>query len=169
MQRYFLQREGVFLQTVPYIGVEMTRNKLFSEAQVHHVALRVADADASKVWFLTKLDFRIDREFSFRGMNFVWMRPPGSESPIIELIGGAEQVLYPQYEYASESHKPPGFHHLCLQVDDAEQVVAELRRRDVKIVIDVTAGAPGSGVEKAAFIADPWGNMFELLELPRSS
>jgi hypothetical protein len=47
--------------------------------------------------------------------------------------------------------------------------MSELQRRDVKILIDVIAGAPGSGVEKGAFIADPWDNIFELLELARDS
>jgi hypothetical protein len=52
---------------------------------------------------------------------------------------------------------------------DVEQVMSELQRHDVKILIDVIAGAPGSGVEKGAFIADPWDNIFELLELARDS
>ena len=47
--------------------------------------------------------------------------------------------------------------------------MSEIRRRDVKILIDVMAGAPGSGVEKGAFIADPWDNIVELLELARDS
>jgi hypothetical protein len=47
--------------------------------------------------------------------------------------------------------------------------MSELRRRDVKILIEVMAGAPGSGVEKGAFIADLWGNIFELLELAPDS
>jgi catechol 2,3-dioxygenase-like lactoylglutathione lyase family enzyme len=43
----------------------------FAHAQIHHIALRVANAKASKDWFLTKLDFRVAREFSFGGMDFV--------------------------------------------------------------------------------------------------
>jgi hypothetical protein len=36
-------------------------------------------------------------------------------------------------------------------------------------LIDVMAGAPGIGVEKGAFIADPWGNIFELLQFVQDS
>ena len=79
------------------------------------------------------------------------------------------QPSRPPYENALESLKQPGFHHICLQVNDIEQVMSEIRHRDVKILIDVMAGAPGSGVEKGAFIADPWDNIFELLELARDS
>jgi hypothetical protein len=68
-----------------------------------------------------------------------------------------------------KSLKEPGFHHICLQVNDIEQVMSELRRRDVNVLIVVMAGALGSGVEKGAFIADPWNNIFELLELARDS
>ena len=77
--------------------------------------------------------------------------------------------LHVLYENALESLKQPGFHHICLQVNDVEQVMSELRRRDVKILIDVMAGASGSGAEKGAFIADPWDNTIELLELARNS
>ena len=88
---------------------------------------------------------------------------------MLELIGGGVQASRPLHENALESLKQPGFHHICLQVTDVEQVMPELQRRDVKILIDVIAGAPGSGVEKGAFIADPWDNIFELLELARDS
>jgi hypothetical protein len=35
-------------------------------------------------WFLTKLDFRVEREFSFGGMDFVWLCPAESNVPVIE-------------------------------------------------------------------------------------
>jgi catechol 2,3-dioxygenase-like lactoylglutathione lyase family enzyme len=147
----------------------MMSNGPFAHGQIHHIALQVANAKASKDWFLTKLDFHVDREFSFNGMDFVWLCPRESKVPVIELIGGGVQAARPLHENALESLKQPGFHHICLQVNDIEQVMSEIRRRDVKILIDVMAGAPGSGVEKGAFIADPWDNIFELLELARDS
>jgi catechol 2,3-dioxygenase-like lactoylglutathione lyase family enzyme len=136
---------------------------------MHHVALRVADAEASKAWFLTKLGFHVDREFSFGGMDFVWVAPSERKAPVIEIIGGGEQVSRHPYDGIAESLKRAGCHHICLQVDDLEQIVAELRGRDVKILIDDGDGAPGSGGKKLAFIADPWGNLFELLELDSKS
>jgi glyoxylase I family protein len=147
----------------------MTGNGPFAHAQIHHIALRVADAKASKDWFLTKLDFCVDREFSFGGMDFVWLSSRESKIPVIELIGDGVQASRPLYENALESLKQPGFHHICIQVNDIEQVVSELRRRDVKILVDVMAGAPGNFVKKGALIADPWDNVFELLELARDS
>jgi catechol 2,3-dioxygenase-like lactoylglutathione lyase family enzyme len=147
----------------------MTRSMLSAETRIHHVALRVADAAASKAWFMTMLNFRVDREFSFGDKDFVWLCPPETKTPVIELIGGGALALRPSYENALDSLGQPGFHHICLQVEDVEQAVSELRHRGVKILMDVFAGAPGIGVEKGAFIADPWGNIFELLQLAHDS
>ena len=64
--------------------VSMTSNGPFAHAQIHHIALRVANAKASKDWFLTKLDFRVDREFSFGGMDFVWLSPTEGNASVID-------------------------------------------------------------------------------------
>src|SRR6202012_3091287 len=98
-----------------------------------------------------------DREFSFAGMDFVWLHPTGSRTPVVELIGGGTtQTSRPSYENALDTLTHLGFHHICLQVADLEQLVTDLRQSDVKIIIDVMEGAPGTGIAKAAFIADPW-------------
>jgi len=73
----------------------MTGNRPLPHARIHHIALRVADAKASKDWFLTKLDFCVDREFSFGGMDFAWLCPAESNVPVIELIGGGVQASRP--------------------------------------------------------------------------
>ena len=143
---------------------------VLAKAKVHHVALRVADAQASKSWLMTMLDFSVAGGFTLAGTDFIWMRPAG-EGPVVEVIGGAEQISGPELENVSSSEdsmarlKQPGFNHVCLQVDDLEQAMAELRRRNVKIILDVIPAAPGTGAKKVAFILDPWDNIFELLEL----
>jgi catechol 2,3-dioxygenase-like lactoylglutathione lyase family enzyme len=148
---------------------------VLANAQVHHVALRVADAQASKSWLITMLDFRVVSEFTFADTDFIWICPAESKGPVIELIGGAEQVSRPVHKNASAAEdalarlKQPGFNHICLQVNDLEQAMAELRRRNVKILLDVMAAPPGSGVKKCAFILDPWDNIFELLEVSPDS
>ena len=43
--------------------------------------------------------------------------------------------------------------------------MSDLRRRELKILLDVTDGVPEIGVKKIAFISDPWGNVYELLQL----
>jgi catechol 2,3-dioxygenase-like lactoylglutathione lyase family enzyme len=73
----------------------MTGYEPFARAQIHHIALRVTDAKASKEWFLTKLDFCVDREFSFGGMDFVWLCSTETKTPVIELVGGGVQAARP--------------------------------------------------------------------------
>ena len=137
-----------------------------STSQIHHVALRIADADEGKTWLTTMLGFRVDREFQFAGLHFIFLSPMGAKTPIIELVGGRPVEAEGQLpEDALDILKQGGFHHICLQVPDVDAVMSELRHRGVRIVFDVMAGAPGSGVEKAAFIADPWGNIYEFLQL----
>jgi catechol 2,3-dioxygenase-like lactoylglutathione lyase family enzyme len=138
---------------------------VFTGSQIHHIALRVADVNASKAWFMTTLDFRVDREFTFNGLDFVFLCPAGSNVPVVELVGGGEIALRPPYENVMEMINQPGFNHLCLQVNDLEQAMAELRRRDVKILIDIIPVPPGTGIAKTAFIADPWDDVVELVEL----
>ena len=81
----------------------MTSNRPLAHALIHHIALRVADAKASKDSFLTKLDFCVDREFSFGGMDFVWLYPAEGDTPVIELIGGELPASRPPYENDLES------------------------------------------------------------------
>ena len=66
-------------------------------------------------------------------------------------------------ENISDVLKLAGRNHLCLQVGNVEGCIADLRRRGVRILLDVFDGASGL---KIAFIADPWGNVYELLEPP---
>jgi catechol 2,3-dioxygenase-like lactoylglutathione lyase family enzyme len=63
----------------------------------------------------------------------------------------------------SDSLRYAGFHHVCLQVDDVEATVAELRRRGVTIVTEPFVLPVIE--RRLAFFADPFGNLFELAEV----
>ena len=135
----------------------------FSTGIIHHIALRVEDVEAATKWLTTMLGFRVQREFQVADRDFVFLSPGGAETPVIELVGGpVDERQLP--ENIPDMMKLAGWHHLCLQVRNVEQCVSDLRRRGVKIIIDGMDGPPGLGVEKVAFIADPWGNICELLQ-----
>ena len=133
----------------------------FSTSTIHHFGLRVEDAEAAKRWLTTMLGFRVEREFQFAGHDFVFLSAGGARSPVIELIGGPLEDERQPPENISDMLKLAGWNHICLQVRNVEECVADLRRRGVRILIDVFDGAAGL---KIAFIADPWGNVYELLE-----
>jgi catechol 2,3-dioxygenase-like lactoylglutathione lyase family enzyme len=143
----------------------MTRSGLFLGAKIHHIGLRVADFAAGKNWYVDMFDLRVDREFPFNGMDFAFLSTSESKSSVIELIGDKRLLSGPPREIVLGSTGQPGLHHLCFQVSDVDQVTADLKSRGVKVLIDGVPGAPGSGIEKVSFIADPWGNVVELLQV----
>lgn len=137
----------------------------FSTGIIHHFALRVADVGAGKTWLTTMLGFRVEREFQVMGNDFVFLSPGGSRAPVIELVGGPMESERQLPEDLTDMMKLAGWHHICVQVRNVERSVSELRRRGVRIVLDTVDGLPEIGVEKVAFIADPWGNIYELLQV----
>lgn len=137
----------------------------FSAGIIHHVALRVADVEAAKKWLTNTLGFRVEREFRIADNDFFFLSPGGVEAPVIELVGGPVENERQLPENIQDMMKLAGWHHICLQVPSVEQCISDLRNRGVKILIEGMDGLPGLGVEKVAFIADPWGNIYELLQL----
>jgi lactoylglutathione lyase/glyoxylase I family protein len=145
----------------------MADQSLLSTSTIHHIGLRVADVKAVAAWLTTMLGFRIEREFEVMGNPFMFLSAAGARSPVIELIGGP---MEPERQLPDDPFQTlawAGLHHVCLQVPDVERVVADLRRRGVRIFIDVTPGVPETGVDKVAFVADPWGNLYEFVQLAK--
>src|SRR5215470_16338279 len=123
----------------------------FSTGIFHHFALRVEDVEAGKKWLTAMLGFRVEREFQVAGNDFVFLSPGGAKAPVIELVGGpVEKRQLP--ENIPDMLKMGGWHHICLQVRNVEQCISDLRRRGVKILVDVMDGPPEIGVKKVAFI-----------------
>ncbi len=60
----------------------------------------------------------------------------------------------------------PGLHHLCVEVDDLEQMLARLKARGLRLIDETPR--PGSGGKKLAFIHpdSAQGVLVELYELP---
>jgi lactoylglutathione lyase/glyoxylase I family protein len=136
----------------------MTDQSPFSTSAIHHPGLRVPDAEAAKRWLTTMLGFRVEREFQFAGHDFVWLSASGAKSPVIELIGGPLENERQLPENIPDMLKLAGWQHICLQVRDVEECLSDLRRRGVRVLVDAIDGTPG-----IAFIADPWGKVYELL------
>jgi lactoylglutathione lyase/glyoxylase I family protein len=89
--------------------------------------------------------------------------PPRSGSFVVEIIGGDVQVVKAKYNDLEESLGVAGYHHLCLNVNDVEETINELRRRGVTIVKEpFEVEAIG---RRLAFFSDPWGNLIELAQI----
>ena len=140
-------------------------SSFFASMRGHHVAVRVPDFEAEKRFFVEKLDFRVVHEWPYADQQLAYLAPPNDDHFYIEILGGGTPgpIPRPTYEDLGDSLRHAGFHHACLQVDDVDATVAELRRRGVTIVTE-PFDLPVIQ-RRLAFFADPYGNLFELAEV----
>jgi len=134
----------------------------FASARVTHAALRVPDLEASKRWFVEKLDFRVVREWPLGELRYAWLCPAGDHSLHVEIVGGNAPEPNPEFGTIEETLEYGGYHHVCIDVADLDRALDELRRRGVAIVREPAVMADIG--RRGAFIADPWGNLVELAE-----
>jgi glyoxylase I family protein len=134
----------------------------FASARVAHAALRVPDLEASKRWFVEKLDFRVVRAWPVGELRYAWLCPAGDDSLHVEIVGGNSPEPNPEFGTLEETLEYGGYHHVCIDVANLDRALEELRRRGVVAVGDPIA-MTGIG-RRIAFIADPWGNLVELAE-----
>jgi catechol 2,3-dioxygenase-like lactoylglutathione lyase family enzyme len=135
----------------------------FSTMRGHHAALRVPDFEASKRWFVEKLDFRVLHEWSSEDLQLAYLAPANDDHFHIEIIGGGSPRPKHEYTDLSDSLRDSGYHHFCLEVASVDDTLAELRRRGV-----TTVGEPFDVPDisrRLAFFADPWGNLVELAQV----
>jgi catechol 2,3-dioxygenase-like lactoylglutathione lyase family enzyme len=113
-----------------------------------HVCFHVRDLAAAEEFYSRKLGFR--RAFDFhndQGKRFgVYMHINGRV--FIELF--RSEVTPPQ---PTQSYR-----HICLEVDDMDKTVAELRA----LGVEVTDPKPGTDRSLQAWLSDPDGNRMEL-------
>ena len=135
---------------------------VFANIRGSHVALRVPDFEASKKWYMEKLDFRVIHEWPFGDLQLAYLAPPNDDNFWIELLAGGNPKQQEGYADLNESLHPGGYHHFCLDVKSVDETLAELSSRGVTIVGDAF-NLPAIG-KRLAFFADIDGNLIELAE-----
>jgi glyoxylase I family protein len=93
-------------------------------------------------------------------MQLAFMAPANEDNFWLEIVGGGEAAPKEIYANLNESLHPAGYHHFCLDVDNVDETLAELRRREVVIVTEAF-DLPIIG-KRIAFLADPSGNLIEV-------
>lgn len=63
-------------------------NSPFACLKGHHVAMRVRDFEASKSWFVEKLDFRVLKVWWFNNRQHAYLVPPNDNAFHVEILGG---------------------------------------------------------------------------------
>lgn len=127
---------------------------------IGHVAINVADLARSLDFYTRVLGFpemmRIDHDNGTPWL--VYLRV--TDDQFIELFPGAET------ERAPDSWHANGLAHLCLMVDDLNDVVADLKAKGVTMLIAPKSGADGNS---QAWLLDPDGNKIELMQMHANS
>lgn len=149
------------MNTTINIPARNTSSK-FSSIKGAHVALRVPDFEASKKWYVEKLDFRVVHEWPFGDMQLAYLAPANDDNFWIELLAGGNPTAREKYTDLNESLHPEGYHHFCLNVNSVDDTLAELKSRGVNIIGE-PFDLPAIG-KRLAFFADGDGNLIELAE-----
>src|SRR5689334_19387794 len=87
----------------------------FAGLRHDHVALRVADFDATVRWYVEKLDFSVDQEWPFGELQLAYLSHGSAK---IELLAGASPEPQERFAALDASFARERIHHLCLAVDD---------------------------------------------------
>lgn len=149
------------MSTIINIPARNTESK-FSNVKGAHVALRVPDFEASKKWYVEKLDFRVIHEWPFGDLQLAYLAPPNDDNFWIELLAGGNPAPREKFDDLNESLHPEGYHHFCLNVTSVDATLSELQSRGVAIVGE-PFNLPAIG-KRLAFFADLDGNLIELAE-----
>lgn len=123
--------------------------------QFGHVAIRVKDIDASLDFYCNKLGFpeflRLHRDNGDLWLVYVRI----TDDQYLEI-----------FPYAVGDRAQPreqvGVNHICLTVDNIDNVARQLAEAGIPLVQPVSEGADGN---RGAYIEDPDGNRFELMQM----
>jgi lactoylglutathione lyase len=129
-----------------------------------HVGLSVRDLDAQRAWYSLAFGFTESTPFEIAPLGLRGTFMVGENGIAIELLERRGSVAGIQGQDSAEALLTQGYGHLCFRVEDVDGVHA----------MALAAGAseqmsprqsPERGV-RMSFIADPEGNLIELLDRP---
>jgi catechol 2,3-dioxygenase-like lactoylglutathione lyase family enzyme len=148
---------------------------------IAHTAVCVPDVDAATKWYAEVLGlqvlsppYRISGAAIERDMGELVPSPVVVKAAIVG-YGPDDRVLelieYPEMARPLTNPDPrpitePGLTHIGLVCDDIAQTRAELEDRGVRFIVSGVADVAGL---RTTWFADPWGNVFILLEKNRAA
>lgn len=120
-----------------------------------HIAIRVKDVQRSLDFYVGKLGFE----------EMLRLHRDNGDLWLVYLRVNDEQYIE-VFPYAVGDEAPPreaiGLNHTCITVDDIDSIVAQLEAAGVPLLQPKITGADGN---RQAWIADPDGNRFELMQM----
>ncbi len=113
--------------------------------KINHVAVAVSDIDQALSFWRDALGLELAKseEVPSQQATVAFLPVGDSEIELVEPIAEGSSLSKFIHE------RGPGIHHICLEVDDIEGVLSDLKGRGVRLINDTPALLPG---RKMAFI-----------------
>lgn len=130
-----------------------------------HVGLSVADLDAQRDWYAAALGLEALEPGGVAeiGLRVVFL-VDSARTWALELLHRPGSAPGLRAASAPEAVLTQGFGHICLRVEDVDATFAGLVAAGAAPVM-APGASPVSGV-RMAFVADPEGNLIEMLDRP---
>jgi lactoylglutathione lyase len=127
-----------------------------------HVGLSVADLDGEAAWYSAAFGFSVTTSFEVAALDLRGVFVVGPGGLAIELLERAGSAPGIQAADQADALLTRGYGHICLRVDDVDIVHARLLALGAAERM-APQQSPEPGV-RMSFVADPEGNLIELLD-----
>jgi catechol 2,3-dioxygenase-like lactoylglutathione lyase family enzyme len=127
-----------------------------------HVGLSVADLDGQVAWYCAAFGLTTAAPFEVKPLGLRGIFVVGEPGLAIELLERAGSVPGIRAADQAEALLTRGYGHICLRVDDVDELHARLLAAGAGERMSPQA-APEPGV-RMSFVSDPEGNLIELID-----
>ena len=127
-----------------------------------HVGVNVGSLDEMRDWYVGALGLEVEFEFALEAFEFSGAMLRSLEGWRVELLHRVGNVAGIAVERPMDAALTRGFGHLALAVDDLEATYDRLLAAGAATRMPPSQ-SPEPGV-RIAFVADPEGNLIELLD-----
>ncbi|MEO6176596.1 MAG: VOC family protein [Flavobacterium circumlabens] len=142
-------------QITPLTFSEKNAASSFGDMKAGHVGIRTTQYDEILHWYQENLDFRIIHKWKVGEIKLAFIAPPNDNNFIIEII------CYDSAENPYTETEKSGYNHLSFSVDNLDQTIEHLTKKN--ITINRSFSVPAIGL-RVAFITDPFGNTIEFCD-----
>lgn len=137
-------------------------------ARFNHVGVSVADLEAQRAWYGRAFGFEevvAHDEFPDRGVRLVLLQAAnGIRIELIERRGSKRDLASPD---PMQQLSLQGYAHLAVSVDDLDEAWSRLLANGAQPKLDPASTDASHGQARFGYIADPEGNLVEVIEDPR--
>ncbi len=130
--------------------------------RIDHIAIAVPDLEASLGFWRDTLGLNLSHveDVPEQQASIAFLPTGGSEVELVQPTTSDSGLA----RYLNK--RGPGIHHICFEVDDIVQTLADLKARGVRLIDETPKAGPGG--KKLAFVHPESANgvLVELYELP---